>query len=502
MGFTGLIRKLALTAGIMLLGLAAACGGGSDGGGGSSGGSGDSGGLFPQRANVVGSVASADALNAIDLDLDRLLDMLSSDLMDEGEGFEKFFNIEQFRPGGLFGDISRIDVFGEITGSDDVDYFGLLLNGNFDETALIEALESVSGEKLVRRKYKDRNVYSPADDPDEFDLSFLNNSTLVIGSGGAVNDVIDIDKDDVDAASGPLIATFNDLDGGLFALALEVPEDLGDDADFGAIPLLADLPISLDFISALEMVGLGGALEDGSLDITVTMDFTNEDAAESLESFIRGIVTLAGGFLADPSTAGLLDGLEIDRDGSLLTIEIEIPVADIPGIFGDIISPASVETFTSSGRPPGTPEIKLLASVIGQPVPIMQSVNHVPEGQGVDYSDSPPTSGQHWPATAPCGFYSDGLPDERVVHNLEHGNIIVSYNFTNPAEVTALRLVLDGVRQFDDWGVARSYDKIPDGQVVITAWGHLHRMEGVDPVEIGLFFEAFAGVNGPERFEC
>ena len=497
MGFTGLIRKLALTAGIMLLGLAAACGGG-----GSSGGSGDSGGLFPQRANVVGSVALPEALDAFDLDLDQFLDMLSSDLQDEAEGFEKFFNIEQFRPGGLFGGISRIDVFGEITDSDDVDYFGMLLNGSFDEPVLIAALESISGEKLVQRQYKGSNVYSPADDPDEFDLSVLNGSTFVIGSGGAVNDVIDIEAGDADAASGPLISTFNGLSGGLFGLALEIPDGLADDANLGAIPQLGDLPISLDFISALDLVGLGGSLEAGSLALTVTMDFTNEDAAESLESFIRGIVTLAGGFLADPSTAGLLDGLEIDRDGSRLTIEIEIPVADIPGIFGDIISPVSVETFTSSGRPPGTPEIKLLASVIGGPVPILQDFTHVPEGQGVDYSDSPPTSGQHWPATAPCGFYPDGLPDERVVHNLEHGNIVVSYNFANPAQVTALRQVLDGVRQFDDWGVARSYDKIPDGQVAIIAWGHLHRMEGVDPGEIGLFFEAFAGVNGPERFEC
>ena len=497
MGVTGLIRKVALTAGIMLLALAAACGGG-----GSSGGSGDSGGLFPQRANVVGSVASADELEAIGLDLDQFLEMLSSDLQDELEGFEKFFNIEQLRPGGLFGDIRRIDVFGKIADSDDVDYLGLVLNGSFNESVLIAALESVSGEKLVQRQYKDSNVYSPADDPDEFDLSVLDDSTFVIGSGGAVNDVIDIEAGDADAASGPLIATFNGLSGGLFGFALEIPDGLADDAGLGAIPQLGDLPISLDFISALEIVGLGGALEDGSLALTVTMEFTNDDAAESLESFIRGLVALAGGFLADSGTAGLLDGLEVDRNGSRLAIAIEIPVADIPDILSDLTSVASVETSSSNGMPPGPPEIRVLTAVIGEPVPILRDITHVPEGQREDYSDSPPTSGQHWPATAPCGFYPDGLPDERVVHNLEHGNIVVSYNFTNPAQVTALRQVLDGVRQFDDWGVARSYDKLPDGQVAITAWGHLHRMEGVDSGEIGRFFEAFAGAADPERFEC
>ena len=496
MGVTGLIRKLALTVGITLLGLAAACGG--DSGGGSS----ESGGLFPQRANVVGSVASADALEAIDLDLDQFLGMLSSNLQEEGEGFDKLFNIEQFRPGGLFGDISRVDIFGEITDSDDVDYFGLLLNGSFDEPALIAALESISGEKLVQRQHKGSNVYSPADDPDEFDLSVLNDSTFVIGSGGAVNEVIDIESGDADAASGPIIDTFHDLDGGLFALAIKVPQDLADGAELGSLLELGDLPISMDFISALEIVGVGGVLEDGSLGLTVTMDFTTEDAAESLEVFINGIVALAGGFLADSGTSGLLDGLKVDRDGSRLVIEIEIPLSDIPDIFGDLLSPASVESFTSDGRPPGTPDIRVIGAVIGEPVPISQDITHVPEGQRVDYSDAPPTSGQHWPATAPCGFYPDGLPDERVVHNLEHGNIVVSFNFTNPAQVTALRQVLDGVRQFDDWGVARSYDKIADGQVALAAWGQLHRMDGVRPWEIGPFFEAFAGVAGRERFEC
>ena len=496
MGVTGLIRKLALTVGITLLGLAAACGG--DSGGGSS----ESGGLFPQRANVVGSVASADALEAIDLDLDQFLGMLSSNLQEEGEGFDKLFNIEQFRPGGLFGDISRVDIFGEITDSDDVDYFGLLLNGSFDEPALIAALESISDEKLVQRQHKGSNVYSPADDPDEFDLSVLNDSTFVIGSGGAVNEVIDIESGDADAASGPIIDTFHDLDGGLFALAIKVPQDLADGAELGSLLELGDLPISMDFISALEIVGVGGVLEDGSLGLTVTVDFTTEDAAESLEVFINGIVALAGGFLADSGTVGLLDGLKVDRDRSRLVIEIEIPLSDIPDIFADFLSPASVESFTSDGRPPGTPDIRVIGAVIGEPVPISQDITHVPEGQRVDYNDAPPTSGQHWPATAPCGFYPDGLPDERVVHNLEHGNIVVSFNFTNPAQVTALRQVLDGVRQFDDWGVARSYDKIADGQVALAAWGQLHRMDGVRPWEIGPFFEAFAGVAGRERFEC
>ena len=61
---------------------------------------------------------------------------------------------------------------------------------------------------------------------------------------------------------------------------------------------------------------------------------------------------------------------------------------------------------------------------------------------------------------------------------------------------------LDDVDLFEDWGVARPYDRIADGQVALTAWGRVHTMTGVNPGEIELFFEAFAGSLGPERFTC
>ena len=495
MGISRSIKRTALAAGLLLMILAVACGvdSGSDGYGSAVS-------LVPQRANVVGSVAVNQALEAFDFGVDELVEMLSSGSFEDDDGIGKFFNIEQFQTGGLFGDISRADFFGEITDDDDVEYFAILLHGSFDEASLITGLESVSGEDLVQQVYKGSNVYYPAGDADEFELSVLDSSAFAVGTSGAINDIIDIKVGDVDPASDSLIDALNGLDSGIFGFALKVPADLADNADLGAISQLEDLPISLDFISALDIVGLEGDLDGDSLNLKVTMEFNDEDAAESLEGFISGIAALASGFLPDPDTAGLLEGLIIDRDGSRLTIEIAIPVADIPGLFSDLTSPASIETF--GGTPPGTPEVRVISTAIGQPVPILQSVSHVPEGKKVGYSDAPPTSGEHWSRPASCGFYTEDLPDERIVHNLEHGNIVVSYNFTNPAQVTGLRDALEDIELFDDWGVARPYDRIADGQVAIAAWGHLHTMNGVSPGELALFFEALAGVNGPERFTC
>ena len=135
---------------------------------------------------------------------------------------------------------------------------------------------------------------------------------------------------------------------------------------------------------------------------------------------------------------------------------------------------------------------------IGVEQTLMPTLNHVPETQRVDYSTTPPTSGDHWDFWARCGFYEDGMPDERIVHNLEHGNIVVSYNLPNPADVDQLRDFMDGFDLAPDWAVTRFYDKIPEGTVALSTWGVLDEMVGVDEDRIERFFDAYAGRLGPE----
>ena len=111
----------------------------------------------------------------------------------------------------------------------------------------------------------------------------------------------------------------------------------------------------------------------------------------------------------------------------------------------------------------------------------------------------PPTSGRHWDRWASCGFYTEPVPDERIVHNMEHGNIIVSYNLTDPAEIDALKAAYESIDLTAAWGVARPYDGIAEGAVALTTWGVVDGpMVGVDAARIERFFDAYAGKLGPE----
>ena len=124
----------------------------------------------------------------------------------------------------------------------------------------------------------------------------------------------------------------------------------------------------------------------------------------------------------------------------------------------------------------------------------MKITDVIPEG----YSTVPPTSGRHWGAWSDCGFYNHPLPDELLVHNLEHGNIIVSYNLASDAEVAELRAAVEAIPLAREFAIVRRYLAIPEGMVALTAWGVLDRMDGVDPDRIARFFEDYPGNTGPE----
>ncbi len=157
-------------------------------------------------------------------------------------------------------------------------------------------------------------------------------------------------------------------------------------------------------------------------------------------------------------------------------------VAIIVGLF--------VPSFPGAGIGTGSGATSY-ADGIGVPQALMPTVFHVTET--VDYSTVPPTSGDHSPITTQCGFYENEVLDEIVVHNMEHGNIVMSYNLTNSADIERLREVHNNLNGNDEWLVTRFYPDIPEGTVALTAWGVLDEFQGVDEDRIERFYEAYKG---------
>ena len=154
-----------------------------------------------------------------------------------------------------------------------------------------------------------------------------------------------------------------------------------------------------------------------------------------------------------------------------------------------IVFPTPLEDGTSGSGAAVGEQIALLAGT------------HIPEGDPYDrYNSSPPTSGPHWATGwARCGIYDDEdqAPDERVVHNMEHGQVIISYNLTDDAEIERLKDIARDLPSRRNWMIMRSYSGITEGEVAITSWGWLDRFDGVQEDRIREFYDAHVN-NGPE----
>ena len=164
---------------------------------------------------------------------------------------------------------------------------------------------------------------------------------------------------------------------------------------------------------------------------------------------------------------------------------------------------------------------------IGLQTELAPSAAHFPDNLTISdvvpggYLTTPPTSGRHWNGWVQCGFYTNPVPDERIVHNMEHGNIIVSYNLADQAQIDELEDAFDDIGLTNAWGVARPYDPgaedadgnelFAEGTIALTTWGVIdkwnvrevndannYRVVGIDKDRIERFFEAYSGKLGPE----
>lgn len=116
----------------------------------------------------------------------------------------------------------------------------------------------------------------------------------------------------------------------------------------------------------------------------------------------------------------------------------------------------------------------------------VQPAEHIQTGQDhPSYNSNPPTSGWHYPQPANWGFYSESLPDERVVHNLEHGGIWITH--TNVSDNT--RSELQQLAQQYPKSVIITPRSENDAPIAVASWGRLMKLESFDRERIVEYIE-------------
>lgn len=130
---------------------------------------------------------------------------------------------------------------------------------------------------------------------------------------------------------------------------------------------------------------------------------------------------------------------------------------------------------------------------VGEKVPLLPTA-HVPDGTDVRYNSNPPTSGDHWVTPAEWGAYDEPLPDEVLVHNIEHGGTWISYDGVADQTVARLQDLADR------YPLAVIVTPRPrnDHPIAVASWGRLLTLDRFDEAKILRFIRANVN-NSPEQ---
>ncbi len=170
--------------------------------------------------------------------------------------------------------------------------------------------------------------------------------------------------------------------------------------------------------------------------------------------------------------------------------------------------------------------------------------NHVTDVNGLSYNSNPPTSGTHFPAWAKRGLYKEVISDGYLIHSLEHGYIVISYNCGTKAPAISNFTIKKGdpLTKMNDKVYAsmqpitpekappaevklpesfatpqckqltdklaiflKEYQRVVvvprinlDKQIALTAWGKIDKLDSFDENRIRAFIDTYHN-KGPEQ---
>ena len=130
-----------------------------------------------------------------------------------------------------------------------------------------------------------------------------------------------------------------------------------------------------------------------------------------------------------------------------------------------------------------------------------QGQDHIDDGQSTQYNSNPPTSGPHYAVPAEPGFYEpdSGIEPERLVHNLEHGQIVIWYRPGEDDLGFLEQQVEELVSQDPQALIGAPYPEMNEGyNIVITSWTKARACVNASQEVVDDFRRQFQG-KAPER---
>lgn len=107
------------------------------------------------------------------------------------------------------------------------------------------------------------------------------------------------------------------------------------------------------------------------------------------------------------------------------------------------------------------------------------------------YNSDPPTSGPHAPGLARWGVYTEPVPKELQVHNLEDGGVVVQYSCQDCPDLVKQ---LTTIAERYDHVILAPYPGL-DRKIALTAWGRIDKFDEFNEARIVKFIKAHIGID-------
>ncbi|KKS99290.1 MAG: hypothetical protein UW07_C0016G0013 [Candidatus Nomurabacteria bacterium GW2011_GWF2_43_8] len=129
---------------------------------------------------------------------------------------------------------------------------------------------------------------------------------------------------------------------------------------------------------------------------------------------------------------------------------------------------------------------QLSRPMMGEKMPDLGAVHVARSESHPAYGSNPPTSGPHWAGTAGPGIKTEIVPDELVLHSMEHGATVVWYK--EGLEQNEVDKIKEAFNSSSGKKIMLARKDL-DVPVALTSWGYLLKLETIDEGVIKEFIE-------------
>lgn len=130
---------------------------------------------------------------------------------------------------------------------------------------------------------------------------------------------------------------------------------------------------------------------------------------------------------------------------------------------------------------------RLSKSMMGEKIADLGQAHVARDKSHPAYNSNPPTSGWHWgDGTAGPGIKDEPVPDELILHSMEHGAAVVWYK--EGLEQNEIDKIKEAFNNSSGKKIMLARKDL-DVPVALTSWNYLLKLETVDQVKIKEFIE-------------